>query len=89
MHVTAWTFSCITSLIPVHLSSTWKVPLVTSDILTASLCSLSYLCFSYGTTAVKRRHDQGNPCKRKHLTGGRLTVSEGQSVNPSLVLLAL
>lgn len=34
------------------------------------------LSWSLCSIAVKRNHDQGKPCKRKHLTGSLLTVSE-------------
>jgi hypothetical protein len=39
-----------------------------------------HVFLSHWCIAVKRHHDQGNSYKRKHLTGGLLNISEGQSM---------
>jgi hypothetical protein len=39
------------------------------------------LCLSHCSIAVKRHLDHNNSYKRKHLTGGLLTVSEVKSIN--------
>lgn len=56
--------------------------LETKSILIYSLCGTGFPIawhLSHCSVAVKRQHDQGKSYKSKRLTGGLLTVLEGQS----------